>query len=187
MATGGEALEIYILEGTRYNISNAVETFGDLTSALGEISVEVGDKSTEIKKVVERVQILMANHYETIKGESKLREKVRGLRTQIRKRMTEIQTRILEIVELDPRGDESIPKTRIFNNETVGLQSVSLDETALTLILGKDMSDEDLKRDRVESKKTRMSKPYIGQSHTMDRGNSYSRGRNHPGIVNVCL
>ena len=88
MVTGGEALEIYILEGTRYNISNAVETFGDLASALGEISVEVGDKSTEIKRVVERMETLMTTHYGTIKRESKLREKVSGLRTQIRKRMT---------------------------------------------------------------------------------------------------
>ena len=110
--------------------------------------MEVGDKSTEIKRVVERVQPLMATHYGTIKGESKLREKVKGLRTQIRKRMTEIQTRILEIVELDPRDDESIFKARILNNETVELQRLSLDETALTLILRKDMRDDDLKRDR---------------------------------------
>ena len=94
MATGGETPEIYILDRTRYNISNAVETFGDLASALDEISVEVGDKSTEIKRVVERVQTLMATHCGTIKRESKLREKVKGLRTQIRKRMTKIQSRI---------------------------------------------------------------------------------------------
>ena len=68
MATGGETPEgIHILEGTRYNISNAVETFRDLASALDEVTVEVGGKSTEIKRVVERVQTLMATHYGTIK------------------------------------------------------------------------------------------------------------------------
>ena len=80
--------------------------------------------------------------------ESKLREKVKGLRTQIRKRVTEKQTRILEFVELDPRDDESISKASILNNETNELQRLSLDETVLTLILQKDMSDDDLKRDR---------------------------------------
>ena len=109
-----------------------------------EVSVEVGEKSTEIARVIERVQTLMAMHYGTIKRAAKLKEKVKALRTQIRKRMTEIQARILEMVEEDPRAEEAISKARVLNNETVELQRLSLDETARP-ILRKDMTYEELR------------------------------------------
>ena len=115
---------------------------------MNEVNVEVGDKSTEIKRVVQRVKTLIATRYGTIKQESKLREKVKGLQTQIWKRMTEIQIPILEIIEEDPRDEKAISKARVLNNAIVELQSLSLDETAVTLILRKDMLDEELKRDR---------------------------------------
>ena len=110
--------------------------------------MEVRDKTTEIQRIVERVQTFMPTHYGTIKRESKLKEKVKALRTQLTKRMTEIQTKILTIVELDPRDEDSVSKARELNTETVELQRLSLDEIVLTLILRKDMSDNDLKRDR---------------------------------------
>ena len=84
---------------------------------MNEVSVDVGDKTTEIARVIERVQTPMATHYGTIKQESKFKEKVKALRTQIQKRMTEIQARILEMVEEDPGSDETISKVRLLNTE----------------------------------------------------------------------
>ena len=82
-------------------------------SILNEVPLEVGDKATEIQRIVGRVQVLMSTHYGKINRESKLKEKVKALRTQIKKRMTESQSRILEIVELDPRDDDSTSKARV--------------------------------------------------------------------------
>ena len=138
------------MEGTRYNISDAVETFSELEAILNEVILEVGDKTTQIQRIVERVKTLMSTHYGQIIYilKEKLKEKVKALRTQLRKRMNVVQSRILEILESDPRDDDSIPKARILNTETVELQRLSLDETVLTLILRKDMSDDELTRDR---------------------------------------
>ena len=148
MATGGETPGIYFLKGTRYNISDAIQTFSHMASAINEVSLEVGNKSTKIQRVVERVQTLMATHYGQIKRESKLREKAKNLRTQIRKQMTEIQSKVWETIEMDPRDVEAVSKARILNDLTVELQRLSLDETAITLIIRKDMSYEELKKDQ---------------------------------------
>ena len=94
----GQSANLYILEGKRYNISNAAEALNILATPVDEVTVEISDKSMEMNRIVERVQILTATHCETIKRESKLREKANALQTQVRRRMTETQTRILEMV-----------------------------------------------------------------------------------------
>ena len=51
-------------------------------------------------------------------------------------------------MEADPRDDDVVAQARRINTETLELQRLSLDETTLTLILKKDMSDNELTRDR---------------------------------------
>ena len=119
-----------------------------MTNALNEVGIEGTEEETLIQRIMERVRILMETHYWTIKGESKLREKAVLLRGQIRKQITEFLKRILELVEEDPNSKEAVAQARILNNETVEPQRLTLDKTALTLIIRKDMSDDDFKKDR---------------------------------------
>ena len=62
--------------------------------------------------------------------------------------MTEVQQKILEIVERDPGSEDAISKARILNNEMVELQRLTLDEAALILIVRKDVTDDEFKKDR---------------------------------------
>ena len=112
MAEGGGETPIYFLEGTRYNISDAVETFAELEAILNEVVLDVGDKQTETQRIIERVKAFMATDLGKIKRESKLREKVKCIRTQLRRRMTEIQLKILTLVELDPRDENAVSTAR---------------------------------------------------------------------------
>ena len=72
--------------------------------------------------------------------------------------------RTLEVIEQDPTRKEAGEYARILNGETLELQRLNLDETALTLIIRKDMSDSeykkhrDLRRDRQERINTALRK-----------------------------
>ena len=125
--------------------------------ALNEVRMEgTEEEDTLIPKIVDRVRILMDTHYGTIKRESKLREKALLLRGQIRKRITEALKRILDLVDNDLTSKEAVARARNLNNETVELQRLTLDEAALTLIIRKNMSDDDFKKDR-ELRKERIN------------------------------
>ena len=141
-------MPVFFLEGKRYNISDAVETFADLEAILNEVILEVGDKSTETQRIIERVKGFMLTSLGAIRKESKLRDRVKQFRTQLRKRITNLQSRILELVEADVKDDDAVAQARRVNTETLELQRLSLDETALTLILRKDVTDNELTRDR---------------------------------------
>ena len=138
----------YVLEGKRYTISEAEKAYESMLRALDEVTIEGTDEKTLISKIVERVQIIMATHYGTIKQEIKLKEKAIVLRTQLRKRITENLKRILDLIEVDPTSKDARDHAITLNGETVELQRLNLDETALTLIIRKDMSDSEFKKDR---------------------------------------
>ena len=149
MAEGGkENIPVYFVEGKRYNISDAVETFPELEAIINEVMLEVGDKDTETQRIVERIKIFMTTSLGDIKKESKLQKRAKQLRGQLRKRITITQSRILELLEADPKDEDAVAQARKINTETVELQRLSLDETALTLIIRKDMTDDELTRDR---------------------------------------
>ena len=138
----------YILEGNRYTISEAESAYESMIKALDEVKIEGTDERTLISKIVERVQVIMATHYGTISRESKLRKRAIQLRTQLRKTITENMKRILEIIEQDPAGEDAVEYAILLNGETVELQRLNLDETTLTLIIRKDMTDSEYKKDR---------------------------------------
>ena len=119
-----------------------------MAEAINEIALDVGDKETELPRIVDRVQTLMSTHYGTIKRESKLREKAKNLRTLIWRRMTENQSKFWEIIGLNPREKGAVAQAKVLNKITLELQRLSLDETALTLIIRKNMSDEEIKQDK---------------------------------------
>ena len=110
--------------------------------------MEGTEKKTLIKKIVERVQVIMATHYGTITKDEKLRERAVQLRTTLRKRITDSMKKILEILEQDPTSKDAGKYAILLNGETVELQRLNLDETALTLIIRKDMTDSEYKKDR---------------------------------------
>ena len=148
MAEGGEErIPIFFLEGKRFNISDAEETFAELEAIINEVILEVGDKSTETQRIIERIKGFMTTSLGDIKKESKLKERAEKLWAQLRRRITNAQSRILELLEADPQDEDAAAQPRRINMETVELQCLSLDETALTLIMRKDMTDE-LTRDR---------------------------------------
>ena len=55
-----------------------------------------------------------------------------------------------------PTSKEAVAQARNLNNETVELQRLTLDKAALTLIIRKNMSDDDFKKDR-ELRKERVN------------------------------
>ena len=84
MAEGGEErTPIFFLEGKRYNISHAVETFAELEAILNEVILEVGDKSTETQRIINRIKGFMWTSLGAIRRESKLKERVKQLRNSV--------------------------------------------------------------------------------------------------------
>ena len=149
MAEGGpDRTPIDIIEGKRYNISDAVERHAELEAILNEVNLEVGDKSTETQRIIERIKAFMMTSLGEVIKESKLRVRAKKIRTQLRKRITETQSRILELLEADPLAEDAEAQARRINTETLELQRLTLDDTALTLIIRKDMTDGELTRDR---------------------------------------
>ena len=142
------ATPIFVVEGRRYNITDVVETFAELEAILNETILEVGDKSTETQRIIERVKAFMSTSLGAIRKEYKLKDKVKKLRKALRKRITDTQSIILELVEADPKEEDAVNQARKINTATVELQRLMLDETALTLLLRKDMTDGELTRDR---------------------------------------
>ena len=140
--------DFYVMEGKRYIISEAEVAFEAMLKALDEIKMEGTDDKTLMKRIIERVQVIMATHYGTITKDEKLKERAVQLRSTIRKRITESMKRILEIIEMDPTSKDAGNYAIRLNGETVELQRLNLDETALTLIIRKDMTDGEFKKDR---------------------------------------
>ena len=98
-----------------------------MMKALDEIQMEGTDERTLMKRIVERVQVLMATHYGTISKEEKLKERAVQLRSTLRKRITDIMKKILEILEKDPTDKDASNYVTILNGETVELQRLNLD------------------------------------------------------------
>ena len=119
------------MEGKRYIISEAEGAYEAMMTALDEVQIEGTEEKTLIKKIVERVQVIMATHYGTITKEEKLRERAVQLRTTLRKRITDSMKKILEILEQDPTSKDADKYATLLNGETVELQRLNLDETAL--------------------------------------------------------
>ena len=139
----------YVMEGKRYTISDAEMAYEEMIQALDEIKIEGVDEQALIAEVIKRVQVIMATHYGDISTEEeKLKAKAVQLRSQLRRRITEKMKTILEILEMDPTDKDSAAQAVRLNGETVELQRLNLDETALTLIMRKDMPDSEFKRDR---------------------------------------
>ena len=140
--------DFYVMEGKRYIISEAEVAYEAMLKALDEVKMEGTDDTTLMKRIIERVQVIMATHYGTITKDEKLRDRAVQLRTTLRKRITESMKKILETIEMDPTSKDAGNYAIRLNGETVELQRLNLDETALTLIIRKDMTDSEFKKDR---------------------------------------
>ena len=78
----------------------------------------------------------MATNFRDIKGAKKLKDQVKGLRTNLRKRITELSSKVLSVVELEAVTDEEVePRIKMLNDLTIELQRLMTDEAAQTLIL----------------------------------------------------
>ena len=76
-----------------------------LSDLIGEVLPDTGQRATDMERIIDRVQTLMSTNFRDIKGAKRLKDKVKGLRTNLRKRITELNQRILAVVEIqDPRG-----------------------------------------------------------------------------------
>ena len=64
--------EFYIMEGKRYIISEAEGAYEAMMKALDEVKMEGTEERTLMKKIVERVQVIMVTHYGTISKDEKL-------------------------------------------------------------------------------------------------------------------
>ena len=160
----------YVMEGKRYTISEAEVAYEAMMEAINEVKMEGIDERTLMTEVVKRIQVIMATHYGSISKDEKLKERAIQLRSQLRKRITESMKKILEILEKDPTSKDAGNDATLLNGETVELQRLNLDETALTLIIRKDMTDNEFKKDRdLRKGQARKSKYGLEKGRTMDR------------------
>ena len=132
-----------------------------LSDQIGEALPDTGQRATDMERIIDRVQTLMSTNFRDIKGAKRLKDKVKGLRTNLRKRITELNQSILSVVEIqDPTGDGVKDMMVALNETTVELQRLLSDEAALSLILRKEMTpdetiqDADKRKDRVEAANT---------------------------------
>ena len=131
-----------------------------MSEQIREALPDTGPRTTDMERIVDRVQTLMATNFRDIKGAKKLKDKVKGLRTSLRKRITELLSRsILPMVETqDPPKDnvENLISALNSRTATIELQRLLMDEAALTLILRRDMAPDETiidvarKKDRVD-------------------------------------
>ena len=132
-------------------------------------------------RVVDRVQTLMSTNFRDIKSARKLKDKVKSLRANLRRRITELSKRILpRLEEVDPPQAEVKNKIIALNEATVELQRLLTDEAALTLILRRNMSEDETavdvtrRKDRIE-----VANSLIQQSRVWV--NKYGPGEDTPG------
>ena len=162
--TGGFSTEedefgssVYLLEGKVFSISKeSQETVKMLSEQIREALPDTGQRATDMERIVDRVQTLMSTNFRDIKGAKKLKDKVKGPRTNIRHRITELSQKILPMVEAqDPARDEVEAMMSALNETTVA-QRLMMDGAALTLILRRDMATDETivdvarRKDRIE-------------------------------------
>ena len=145
---------VYMLEGKYFSTSkDSQETIKMLTDQISEALPDTGQRMTDTKKIIDRVQTLMSTNFRDIKGAKRLKEKVKGLRTNLRRRITELKQRVLSMVEIqDPTGEGVEDIISALNEAMVELQRLLMDEAALTLILRRDMPPEETILDAVKRK-----------------------------------
>ena len=94
-----------------------------LTDQLKEALPDTGQRATNMERIVDRVQTKMATNLRDIKGAKKLKDKVKGLGTNLRRRITELSTKILPILEVQEAADDDMASLiRVLNESTVELQ-----------------------------------------------------------------
>ena len=157
---------VYMLEGKYFSISkDSQETIKMLTDQNREALPDTGQKTTDTKKIIDRVQTLMSTNFRDTKGTKRLKDKVKGLRTNLRRRITELNQRVLSMVEIqDPTGDGVEDIISSLNEATVELQKLLVDEAALTLILRRDMPPDEAIPDAVKRKDRIDAKSLIQQA-----------------------
>ena len=118
------------------------EAIDGLTDQLKEALLDTGQRVTNMEKIVDRVQTLMATNFRDIKDIKKLKDKVKGLRTNLRRRITELK--ILPMLEVrSPASNDAAFMINVLNESTVELQRLKPDDAALTLILQRDMKEDE--------------------------------------------
>ena len=150
--TGGFSAEedefvssVYLLEGKIFSISkDSQETMRMLADQIREALPDTGQRATDMERIVDRVQTLMTTNFREIKGAKELKDKIKSLRTNLRRRITEFSQRILPMVEeRDPAENDVAAMISALNKATVELQRLITDEAALTLILRRDMKQDE--------------------------------------------
>ena len=145
---------VFVLQGKYFSISKEnQETIRMLSDQIREALPDTGQRTTDMEKIIDRVQNLMATNFRGIKGPKRLSTKVKSLRTTIRKRITEMNNKILPLVEIrDPTGDGVDEMISVLNESAVQLQRLLIDEAATTLILRRDLTPEETVADVVKRK-----------------------------------
>ena len=91
---------VYLLGGKMFLISKeGQEAIDAPTGQLKEALPDTGQRATNMERIVDRVQTLMATNFRDIKSTKKLRDKVKGLRTNPRPRIMELSSKILPMLE----------------------------------------------------------------------------------------
>ena len=173
---------VYLLEGKVFSISKeSQETIKMLSDQLREALPDTGQRLTDMGRVVDRVQTLMSTNFRDIKSSKKLKEKVKSLRVNLRRRITELSKKILpRLEEVDPPKAELSSKITALNEATVELQRLLTDEAALTLILRRDMSEEETEVDVIRRKdRIEVANSLIQQSRVWVK--QYGPGEGSPG------
>ena len=173
---------VYVLAGKVFSISkDSQKTIDMLSEQLREALPDTGQRLTDMGRIVDRVQTLMSTNFRDIRSPRKLKEKAKSLRTSLRRRITELSKKILpKLEEIDPPQAEIGAKIEALNEATVELQRLLTDEAALTLILRRDMPDDEAavdvarRKDRVE-----VANSLIQQSRVWV--NEYGPGEGNPG------
>ena len=106
--TGGFSTEeeelatfVYMLEGKVFTITKeSPEALETLWSQLEGALPDTDDGTMSMARIVDQVQTVMAINYGDIKGSKKLKDKVKNLRANLRKRITDLNDRIEPIIGL---------------------------------------------------------------------------------------
>ena len=173
---------VYVLAGKAFSISkDSQKTIDMLSEQLREALPDTGQRVTDMGRIVDRVQTLMSTNFRDIQRPSKLKEKAKSLRTNLRRRITDLSKKILpKLEEIDPPTAEVGAKIEALNEATIELQRLLTDEAALTLILRRDMTDDEAvvdvarRKDRVE-----VANSLIQQARVWV--NEYGPGESNPG------
>ena len=136
---------VYVLAGKAFSISkDSQKTIDMLSEQLREALPDTGQRLTDMGRIVDRVQTLMSTNFRDIRSPRKLKEKAKSLRTTLRRRITELSKKILpKLEEIDPPQAEVGAKIEALNEARIELQRLLTDEAALTLILRRDMTDDE--------------------------------------------